>query len=136
MQEKFAVPPAPMSSPSIPRESGQRSAASCHPDAPRGDPAPSAQPAHRLDLEQRARTALLLSTSLAGCSNGAPTLEVAGAFFPAWLACALVGVVAAVVTRIVCVATGLGHEFPWPLLVCASVGVITAALVWLAWVGV
>jgi hypothetical protein len=69
-----------------------------------------------------------------GCS-GAPALAVAGAYFPAWLACALVAVGVAIVARIVFVASGLASRLPLQLFVCLSVGFFAGALVWLAWAG-
>jgi len=76
----------------------------------------------------------LLALALAGCS-GAPTITIAGSLVPAWLACAVLGVGAAVVARLVFVATGLARVLPLQLAVCSSLGFIVAALVWAAWVG-
>ncbi len=67
--------------------------------------------------------------------RGAPAVEVAGAYFPAWLGCALVAVVGAVLARAAMVATGLAQAMPLQLFVCISIGLLVAALVWLAWVG-
>jgi hypothetical protein len=69
-----------------------------------------------------------------GCT-GAPSITVAGAYFPAWLACALVGVVAALATRAVLSACGVLPGLPLPLLVCGAAGVACAALAWAAWMG-
>lgn len=71
---------------------------------------------------------------LTGC-EGSPALPIAGAFFPAWLACAVVGVAAAIAARIVFVATGLSTVLPYQLAVCLSIGLIIALLVWLLWIG-
>ena len=81
-------------------------------------------------------SSLLVAVSVvaSGCT-GAPSLTVAGAYFPAWLACALVAIVAAIVARIVFIASGLGRTLPLQLAVCISVGFLAGALVWLAWVG-
>jgi hypothetical protein len=71
---------------------------------------------------------------LAGC-GAAPSLTVVGSYFPAWLACGVIGVVAAVVARIVFVATGLVDMLPLQLYVCAAIGIFAACLIWLVWVG-
>ena len=77
---------------------------------------------------------LSLAALASGCA-GAPSIEVAGAYFPAWLACGLLGVAAGIVTRLLLVAADLGQALPLQLLVCASVGVICGALAWAGWVG-
>jgi YtcA-like protein len=46
---------------------------------------------------RRARAALVLA--LAPCAACAPLVDVAGAFFPAWMFCILVGVTATVLLR-------------------------------------
>lgn len=72
--------------------------------------------------------------SLAGC-GAAPSLTVVGSYFPAWLACGIVGLVAAIVARVIFVATGLADILPLQLYVCAAIGIIVACLIWLVWVG-
>jgi hypothetical protein len=68
---------------------------------------------------------------LVGCSGaGAPSFEAFGAFFPAWMMCGAVGILGAVVTRVVLVSTALA-VVPYRLLVCTAVGLIAAILVWL-----
>jgi hypothetical protein len=73
----------------------------------------------------------LASFSLSGCSGGsAPSFDLFGAFFPAWLLCGITGFFGAVVARVVFVSTGLANTLPYQLAVCAAIGVITALLVW------
>src|SRR5580704_18980377 len=70
--------------------------------------------------------------TLTGCSaGGAPSFDLFGAFFPAWLLCGTVGIAGAIVARVVFVSTGLAHTLPYQLAVCTAIGVITALLVWL-----
>jgi hypothetical protein len=73
------------------------------------------------------------SLSLSGC-GGAPSVTIAGAYFPAWLLCALVAVLVAVMIRGLMVVTGLSNHIPYQLAVCSSVGVIVALVVWQLWV--
>ncbi len=72
------------------------------------------------------------SLSLSGC-GGAPSLTIAGAYFPAWLLCSLITVLVAVVVRVLMVVTGLSNHLPYQLAVCASIGVIVALVVWQLW---
>ena len=81
------------------------------------------------------RLGALSLAALAGGCTGAPSIAVAGAYFPAWLACGLLGVAASIVARAVLVMAGLGQELPLQLLVCVSLGVVCGALAWTAWVG-
>ncbi len=72
------------------------------------------------------------SMILTGCSaGGAPSFDLFGAFFPAWLLCSIVGIAGAAIARAVFVSTGLANTLPYQLAVCTAIGVITALLVWL-----
>lgn len=68
-----------------------------------------------------------------GCS-GAPSITIAGAYFPAWLLCAVIAVVAAAFIRVLMVATGLSNFIPYQLAVCCSAGAIVALILWHLWV--
>jgi hypothetical protein len=87
------------------------------------------QPLARLVL----RSAVRLGPTLVVCGCGAPSVIVAGAYFPAWLVCAILAVVVASVARAVMVATRLSHLIPFQLAVCTSIGVIVALIVWFTW---
>jgi len=92
-------------------------------------------------LREKASNGLIRATACAGpalaaggcTARGAPSFSLFGAFFPAWMLCAIVGIVAAIVTRVAIVATR--SPVPYPLSVCAAVGVICGALLWLVWFG-
>ena len=86
----------------------------------------------RLD---RVALSVLALTWLPGPCRGASSIEVAGAYFPAWLACALAAVVGAALARAAMVATGLARILPLQLLMCISIGLLVAAHVWIAWIG-
>jgi hypothetical protein len=81
-----------------------------------------------------ARLLLLLSQTalLSGCS-GAPSLTIAGAYFPAWLACAVIGVITTVIARGLMALTHLTTIIPFQLAVCSAIGVLVALAVWLSW---
>ena len=73
---------------------------------------------------------------LSGCtSRGAPSFSLFGAFFPAWMFCAIVGIAVAIGTRVAIGAFRSANELPPPLVLCAAVGAICAALLWLVWFG-
>ena len=79
------------------------------------------------------RVALLAlpSCMLMGCSlAGAPSFELLGAFFPAWMLCALIGIVGAAGLGVVLRSETFNDAIPWPLAVCAAAGVIVGLLVW------
>jgi YtcA-like protein len=74
--------------------------------------------------------------TLTGCSaGGAPSFDLFGAFFPAWLLCGMVGIAGAAVARAIFVSSGLANTLPYQLAVCTAIGVITALLVWLVGFG-
>src|SRR5215813_10057184 len=68
-----------------------------------------------------------------GC-GGAPSVTIAGAYFPAWLLCAVIAVLVAAFTRAVMVATRLRDYIPYQLAVCGSAGAIVALILWYVWV--
>jgi len=79
---------------------------------------------------------LLLGQALTSTNcGGAPSVTIAGAYFPAWLLCALVAVLAAALIRAVMVATGLANHIPYQLAVCSSTGIIVALILWHFWMG-
>lgn len=79
---------------------------------------------------------VLMSFSLGGCSTGgAPSFDLFGAFFPAWLLCGMVGIAGAVAARVAFVGSGVANTLPYQLAVCTAIGVITALLFWLVGFG-
>ncbi|MFZ0496110.1 MAG: YtcA family lipoprotein [Methylocella sp.] len=74
--------------------------------------------------------------AFAGCSShAAPSFVLFGAFFPAWMLCAFIGIFGAIAARGIFVAAGLGSVLPFQLFVCSSIGLVVAALTWLIWFG-
>ena len=84
--------------------------------------------------EARPGLAVVLLAALSSGCAGAPSITVAGAFFPAWLVCALIAALAAVVARVIFVATGLAQTMPLQLWVCASAGVLCGSIAWALWI--
>jgi hypothetical protein len=82
-----------------------------------------------------ATLSVVLLFFLSGCAGQAPSFALVGAYFPAWMFCALVGVAGAIAARATFVTVGLDRVLPFQLVVCASIGVMISALVWLLWFG-
>jgi len=81
------------------------------------------------------RAALLpAALALSGCAvQGAPSYTLFGAYFPAWMFCAAIGLVAAIAARAFFEASGLAYVLPFQLFLCASIGVsagLAAGFLW------
>ena len=73
----------------------------------------------------------ILSCMLTSCSlAAAPAFELFGAYFPAWMLCALIGIVGAAGTRVVLTNTSFNDLVPFQFTVCTAVGVIVGLLFW------
>ena len=75
-----------------------------------------------------------IALPVAGC-NYAPTMDLFGSYFPAWMLCAAVGIVAAVIIRQVLAVTGINDYVVAPLLTYAALAVSATLLTWLLWFG-
>jgi hypothetical protein len=62
---------------------------------------------------------------------GAPSFELFGAYFPAWMFCALIGILGAASARVVFTRPALSDVIPFQLAVCSAVGIIAALLTWI-----
>jgi hypothetical protein len=96
------------------------------------------RPLHRGPLGRLTRpVSAMLLLGQAFCSTGcggAPSVTIAGAYFPAWLLCAVIAVLLAAFIRALMVATRLADYIPYQLAVCCSAGAIVALIVWHFWV--
>ncbi|MFT0862417.1 YtcA family lipoprotein [Ancylobacter sp. G4_0304] len=59
---------------------------------------------------------------------GAPAIPAFGAYFPAWLLCAALGIIGAVIARAIFIRLGLDDVLPWPLAVYTAIAVALAIL--------
>jgi hypothetical protein len=75
-----------------------------------------------------------IALPVAACSY-APTMDLLGSYFPAWMLCAAVGIVAAVVIRQILAVVGINDYVVAPLLTYAGLAVSATLLVWLFWFG-
>ena len=76
----------------------------------------------------------MLALPLAACDS-APTMDLLGSYFPAWMLCAVFGVAAAVIIRQLLAATGINDYVVAPLLTYAALAVSATLLAWLVWFG-
>lgn len=83
---------------------------------------------HRLTLNG----AWLLVCVISGCS-GSPSRNILGSYFPSWMVCALIGLVAALAARVALKSSGLLGELPAPLVVLLSIGCAVTFGLWLLW---
>jgi hypothetical protein len=85
------------------------------------------------------RNALLISLvlgALGGCAErGAPSFALFGAFFPAWMLFAALGILASIAARAIFIFSGLAGVLPFQLFVCTAIGAFFALLAWLLWFG-
>jgi hypothetical protein len=78
------------------------------------------------------RVAIALPT--AACSYS-PTQDLFGSYFPAWMLCAAVGIVATVIIRQILAVAGISDYVIAPLLTYAGLAVSATLLAWLFWFG-
>jgi hypothetical protein len=78
------------------------------------------------------RVAIVLP--IAGCSYS-PTLDLLGSYFPAWMLCAAIGIVAAIISRQILAVAGINDYVLAPLLTYAALAVSATLLAWLFWFG-
>jgi hypothetical protein len=75
-----------------------------------------------------AATAVAATCLMAGCD---PIFDISGAFFPAWLVAAVLGVVATIVVRGLLVRLRLEAHLGWPTLAYLGFFTMTTLGVWL-----
>jgi len=75
-----------------------------------------------------------VALAISGCSYS-PTQDLFGSYFPAWMLCAVLGIIAAVIIREIIGVTGINDYVVAPLLTYAALAVSATLLVWLFWFG-
>jgi hypothetical protein len=77
-----------------------------------------------------------VSLALSGCDlRGAPSYSIAGAFFPAWLLCALIGILGSILLRTALIAADFEEAVPFKLLVYVAFALGLTLWLWLALFG-
>jgi YtcA family len=75
-----------------------------------------------------------IALPVAACSYS-PTMDLLGSYFPAWMLCAVIGIVAAVIIRQILAVAGINDYVVAPLLTYAALAVSATLLAWLLWFG-
>src|ERR1700757_2285630 len=75
-----------------------------------------------------------IALPVAACSYS-PTMDLLGSYFPAWMLCAVIGIVAAVIIRQILAVAGVNDYVVAPLLTYAALAVSATLLAWLLWFG-
>jgi YtcA family len=75
-----------------------------------------------------------IALPVAACSRS-PTMDLLGSYFPAWMLCAVIGIVATVIIRQILAAAGIAEYIFAPLLTYAGLAVSATLLAWLLWFG-
>jgi YtcA family len=71
---------------------------------------------------------------VSGCSHS-PTMDLLGSYFPAWMLCVGIGILAAVIIRQILALAGIHEYVVAPLLTYAAFAVSATLLAWLLWFG-
>ena len=77
---------------------------------------------------------MAIVVAVSGCSYS-PTQDLFGSYFPAWMLCAAIGIVAAVIIRQILAISGINDHVFAPLLTYAGLAVSATLLAWLLWFG-
>ncbi|MBS0053909.1 YtcA family lipoprotein [Yersinia sp. Marseille-Q3913] len=65
--------------------------------------------------------------ALSGCSGvEAPSFSLVGSYFPSWMACAFIGIITAVIARVLFIRVGIDEVLPWRLLVYVCLALAVA----------
>ena len=72
----------------------------------------------------------MVSAALSGCGR-APTFNILGSFFPAWLLCLVAGIVMAVLVNRILTWQNLEKEIVWSIVVYPCIALFFACLLWL-----
>lgn len=78
---------------------------------------------------------LLGAAILAGCTTGAPAVPIFGSFFPAWIICAIGGILVAIIIRAVLIALHIDEHLPAPPLVYLCLAISGGIAFWMIWSG-
>ena len=75
---------------------------------------------------------------VAACGSSgpsAPSLAIFGSYFPAWIVCAVLGIVVAVIVRQLLIIVDIDGYLPLPLLVYLSIAIALGIGLWFLWFG-
>src|SRR6202023_2912785 len=75
-----------------------------------------------------------IALPVAACSYS-PTMNLLGSYFPAWMLCAVIGIVASVIIRQILAVAGINDYVVAPPLTYVALAVCVTLLAWLLWFG-
>ena len=75
-----------------------------------------------------------IALPVAACSYS-PTMDLLGSYFPAWMLCAAIGIVASVIIRQILAVARINDYVVAPLLTYAGLALSATLLTWLLWFG-
>jgi hypothetical protein len=75
-----------------------------------------------------------IALPVTACSYS-PTMDLLGSYFPAWMLCAVIGIVAAVIIRQILAVAGINDYVVAPPLTYVALAVSATLLAWLLWFG-
>ena len=81
-----------------------------------------------------ASSRVAIALPVAAC-NSAPTMDLLGSYFPGWMLCAVLGIVAAFIIRQILAVAGINDYVVAPLLTYAGLALSATLLAWLFWFG-
>ena len=82
----------------------------------------------------RAFWSTAVALPVTACTS-APMMDLFGSYFPAWMLCAAIGIVTAVIIRQILAIAGINDYAVAPLLTYAGLAVSATLLAWLFWFG-
>ena len=59
-----------------------------------------------------------------------PQINIIGSFFPSWMLCVLIGIVAALLVRLLLIRTGIDPHVGPPALVYSSLAILVTLVLW------
>lgn len=77
------------------------------------------------------RTSILTLGALTACAGCDPVINVAGANFPAWLLCSIIGALSIAAIRPLLLVTGVDPYLWWRPGFYGSLGILIASAVWI-----
>lgn len=84
------------------------------------------------DLVFRRRSLILFLSAcwnLTGCADAqAPAFSLLGSYFPSWMACAVIGIITAVIVRVLFIRAGIDEVLPWRLFIYVCLALAVAFL--------
>lgn len=83
----------------------------------------------------RRESLLFVAVLLLGGCNHSPSQDILGSFFPAWMLCAAIGILAALIIRQGAIKAGIHNAVPAKLIIYTGLAISLTFFFWLGWFG-